>query len=309
MRLFGYTERDFEKNTKAFKRELEEMIQICSANPENDDRIRFEFISILYQLVKLGDTVRYRKGRGRDYKAIDAEIKKLLEDIGYDVREENIVAGIVLSDLLAIMIEKGRNYREVTHTGEEIEAYHYLADALDQMYDLSARIVDIDNKQLELIQKADGALPSERLQYRLNFEDLEGEKHAINERIKQLYAQYTSAMDVIGREKMLCRLDDFSLNDVLYFRSFEKKIYDASRSLADEIYRLVFFNTPEPMPPIYLLNVGDVENTFDLLAKEMDERNGRKDKNVDIQRKKPRKKRKLKQYLRDQAKEADNSKK
>jgi hypothetical protein len=230
MRLFGYTERTFEKNTKAFKRELEIIIDICSANPKIQNRIYSRLIGILEISEVLNDSVTYHRGRGRDYKAIDAEIEKLLRDMRDDAVEKNIVALTILSDLLRRVISNDRSDGTLTHTEEKIEAYHYLADALQQMYDLSAKLEDIRNEQAKILEISQDALPSQRLQFDLYCDKLEQEKRAINERIEKLYAQYVYAINFIGRGKTISWLDRLDLIDVLDFKKFEKKIDGTSHS-------------------------------------------------------------------------------
>ncbi len=226
MRLFGYNEKTYSKNSEDFKRRLEGIMFNAADRGVNN----FGINKSLSQLMILIDRLPYDK-TGKDYEGIDGIINDILGKMEDDVRQKRMASVVVRADLLYRELDEGRRYGKSAFNEKERDAEHGKAEALGRIHselDRQEKIVQEQEKVLDLAAKANDV---ERQKYRLRYNALEAEKKETVRNINMWQSKYDLALEVIGARNTASQLGAFESTKITSLKDFEREMSDVTNRL------------------------------------------------------------------------------
>ena len=232
MRLFGYNEKTYNKNSERFKQRLQNIMY--NANDRGADT--FKLGKSLSRISILIDRLPYNS-TGKEYEAVDAVIDDILSKMEDDVREKRMSSIVVRANLLYEELDKGRRDGKHAFSPDMRQAEHSKAEALGHIHDGLNRLAEIEVEQNRLVKLGANANDSERIKLELEYNELETEKQAITTNNNMWMSTYNTALDVIGATKTVTDLEKFEANQVCNLQEFEKKMEKAAERLERGIER------------------------------------------------------------------------
>ena len=226
MKLFGYNERTYAKNSERFKQRIQTIMEDAADRGVNT----FGIGKSLSELTIMIDTLKYKK-EGPDYEAVDAEIDKLLSAMEDDVREKRMASVVARADLLYRELDEGRRSGKNAFTPEARKAEYSKAEALGRIHSELNRQGQITIRQQKLIDLATKATEAEQQKYRLEYNALEQEKQATIRNINMWTSTYNTAIKVLGARNTASQLGAFEATKVANLKEFEREMADATKRL------------------------------------------------------------------------------
>ena len=226
MKLFGYNERTYAKNSERFKQRIQTIMEDAADRGVNT----FGIGKSLSELTIMIDTLKYKK-EGPDYEAVDAEIDKLLSAMEDDVREKRMASVVARADLLYRELDEGRRSGKNAFTPEARKAEYSKAEALGRIHSELNRQGQITIRQQKLIDLAAKATEAEQQKYRLEYNALEQEKQATIRNINMWTSTYNTAIKVLGARNTASQLGAFEATKVANLKEFEREMADATKRL------------------------------------------------------------------------------
>jgi hypothetical protein len=226
MKLFGYNEKNYKKNSEDFKGRLESIMLNSVGRGVNN----FGINKALTRLMVLIDTLPYYKD-GKDYEKIDSIINEILGKMEDDVREKRMASVVVRADLLYRELDEGRRYGKSAFNDKERDAEHGKAEALGRIHSELERQERIVKEQEFVLDQAAKVSDVERQKYRLKYNSLEAEKKETERLINMWQTKYDLALEVIGARNTASQLGAFESTKIANLKDFEKEMSDVTNRL------------------------------------------------------------------------------
>lgn len=226
MKLFGYNERTYAKNSERFKQRIQTIMEDAADRGVST----FGIGKSLSELTIMIDNLKYKK-EGPEYEAVDAEIDKLLSAMEDDVRSKRMASVVARADLLYRELDEGRRSGKNAFTPEERKAEYSKAEALGRIHSELNRQGEINLRQKAILERAAKSSETEQQKYRLEYNALEQEKQATIRNINMWTSTYNTAIKVLGARNTASQLGAFEATKVANLKEFEREMADATKRL------------------------------------------------------------------------------
>ena len=230
MGLFGYNEKDFQKNTANFKSRLETLMN----NTYDRGVSNFGVGKTIAALMVKFDSLPYPKG-GKELAAVDAEIDKIITAMEQDAMKKRMSSVLMRAESLSNELDASRRFGKNAFTADERQAESTRADALGHIHDALNRQEIVDAKKKELIEKAAKASEAQQQKYRLEYNALDKESKMLNQTVTMWTSRYNTALEVINARGTAGQIGELEQSQVCDLKAFEKEMADASRRLEKQI--------------------------------------------------------------------------
>lgn len=229
MGLFGYNEKDYNKNSELFKSRLQNIMENVMDRGLNSLGVG----KCITNLMFLIDRIKYCKGK--DLQRVDQEIDKLITAMEGDAMKKRISSILMRADLLCRELDESRRFGRNAFTDAERQAENARADSLGHIHDALNELDAIAKKQKQLIDAAAGASDSQQQKYELEYNMLEQKKNSLNQTVKMWTSRYNTATEVIAARETAGQIGELEATQVGDLKSFEKEMAQASQRLEKQI--------------------------------------------------------------------------
>ena len=229
MGLFGYNEKDYNKNTEIFKDRLNNIMDGLMDRDLNTLGVG----KCITNITMLIDRVKYCKGK--DMERVDAEISKLLDAMESDAMKKRVSSILMRADLLCREIDESRRYGKNAFTDAERQAENTRAESLGHIHDSLDQLDAIEKRQKKLIDSAAGASDSQQQKLELEYNALEQQKKSLNQQVKMWTSRYNTATEVIAARQTAGAVGELEMAQVGNLKDFEKEMAKASKKLEEQI--------------------------------------------------------------------------
>ena len=202
MGLFGYNERDFEKNTEKFKKKINKIAANSSYNSEGSSEItesvtlqsaRYDFLKIMLAVITVLDGLTYNE-QAKDYAFIDGEINKILNKIEKSVSKKQWNTAFAFCVLLYDEVDSCRKFGKNIYSKEKrknklqlAEIQAQIKNVINKMELVTARMDNIIDEENVISKDADA-----RKKYELEFNSLQANFKELERELKHYEAMYES---------------------------------------------------------------------------------------------------------------------
>ena len=198
MGLFGYSEKDYVKNSGVFKQRINKLLPELSRFGDQDIGLG----GVLYNIMASLDGISYPKGKSKEQEAVDNRISKIISNLEQDLQKKNAASFSEHANLLWVAIDDCRRYGKEAFTADEIYAQEGMATCKGQIGDAINQKAAIEKQKAALLKKAKKLVEEGRKAeaQKLNIEYnacLQNEKIA-DKRITAFSAQYNGFLKVAG---------------------------------------------------------------------------------------------------------------
>jgi hypothetical protein len=230
MGLFGYNEKDYQKNTANFKSRLENLMNNTYDRGVSNFGVGKTIAALMVKL----DTLPYPKG-GKELAQVDAEIDKIISAMEQDAMKKRMSSVLMRAESLSNELDASRRFGKNAFTADERQAEATRADALGHIHDALNRQEIVDAKKKELIEKAAKASEAQQQKYRLEYNALDREGKMLAQTVTMWTSRYNTALEVINARGTAGQIGELEAAQVCDLKAFEKEMADASRRLEKQI--------------------------------------------------------------------------
>ena len=231
MGLFGYSAKDYVKNSAIFKDRLNNIVDNMAKMRVNVSGLGKTITNIICTLESLD-----KPFKGKDAEIVDGYISKLIDEMEADARQGNSASIIERARNLYDEINQSRRWGKSAFTADERQAYNTRATAMGEIKKSLIRLGEIEKEKerlLDLGEKATSA--AERQQLGLEYNMLTVEEKSLNQQKEAWASRANSAAEVINARKTAGSVKKLSATQVGDLRSFEKEMTMAAQELSKQI--------------------------------------------------------------------------
>ena len=229
MGLFGYNEKDYNKNSELFKSRLQNIMDGIMDRGLNGLGVGKCITNLMFMI----DRIKFCKGK--DLQRVDQEIEKLISAMESDAMKKRVSSIIMRADLLCRELDESRRYGKNAFTDAERQAENARADSLGHIHDALNELDAIAKKQKQLIDAAANASDSQQQKLELEYNALEQKKNSLNQTVKMWTSRYNTATEVISARETAGQIGELELTQVGDLKSFEKEMAQATQRLEKQI--------------------------------------------------------------------------
>ena len=147
MGLFGYNQKDYAKNTAAFKTQIVSLMEKLSGE--------FGVGKILDAARSSLDFYRYpNKANGKELEAVDKRIQSLIDSLFRDVQQKNPAMASEHAKMLLSAVEDSRQYGKEAFNAEDLKAAEQLAVYRGRIFNDLNKKGEIEKQKAKLIEQA-----------------------------------------------------------------------------------------------------------------------------------------------------------
>ena len=164
MGLFGYNQKEYAKNTAAFKTQIVSLMEKLSGE--------FGVGKILDAARSSLDFYRYpNKANGKELEAVDKRIQSLIDSLFRDVQQKNPAMASEHAKMLLSAVEDSRQYGKEAFNAEDLKAAEQLAVYRGRIFNDLNKKGEIEKQKAKLIEQAKRASSqSEQMKIKLLFD-------------------------------------------------------------------------------------------------------------------------------------------
>lgn len=229
MGLFGYNEKDYNKNSEIFKSRLQNIMDGLMDRDLNALGVG----KCLTSLTMLIDRIKYCKGK--DMERVDQEISKLLDAMESDAMKKRVSSILMRAEVLRRELDESRRYGKNAFNDAERQAENTRAESLGHIHDALDQLDAIEKKQKKLIDMAASASDSQQQKLELEYNALEQQKKSLNQQVKMWTSRYNTATEVIAARQTAGSIGELEMAQVGNLKEFEKEMAKASKKLEEQI--------------------------------------------------------------------------
>ena len=229
MGLFGYNEKNYNKNSGDFKERLDNIMTSLMERGLNTLGVG----KCITNLELMIDRLKYTKGK--DLERVDKEIDKLISAMEDDAMKKRISSVLMRADLLHRELDESRRYGKNAFTDAERQAENARADSLGHIHDALNELDVIEKRQKKLIDAAASVSESEQQKYELEYNALEKDKASLKRTVQMWTSRYNTATEVISSRKTAGQIGELEMTQVGDLKSFEKEMAEAGKKLEKQI--------------------------------------------------------------------------
>lgn len=230
MGLFGYSEKDYNKQSGDYKARLQNIMD----NTYDRGVDNFGVGKVISGLMVMIDRIKYNKS-GKDYKAVDQAISNLLTKMEEDAMNKRFSSLISRADNLRKELDQSRRYGKNAFTDDERQAEDTMAKARGGIYDALNQLDVIEKKKAALIEKAAKVSDAERQKIKVDYNALDATAQRLNREVAAWTSRYNTAVQVVNTRALGGLASQLESAQVCDVRSFEKEMADIANTLEKEM--------------------------------------------------------------------------
>ena len=229
MGLFGYNEKDYNKNSAIFKSRLQNIMEGLMDRDLNALGVG----KCLTNLTVLIDRINYCKGK--EMESVDQYISTIISDMESDAMKKRVSSILMRAEVLRRELDESRRYGKNALNEEERQAERTRAESLGHIHDALDQLDAIEKRQKKLIDMAASASDSQQQKLELEYNDLEQQKKSLNQQVKMWTSRYNTATKVIQARHTAGSIKELEMAQVGDLHKFEKEMAQATRQLEKQI--------------------------------------------------------------------------
>ena len=230
MGLFGYNEKDYNKQSEDFKSRLQNIME----NTYDRGVDNFGVGKVIGGLMIMIDKIKYNKA-GKDHKVVDQIISDLLTKMEEDAMNKRFSSLISRADNLRKELDQSRRYGKNAFTADERQAEDTMAKARGGIYDALNQLGEIEKKKAALIERASKVGDAERQKIKVDYNALDATAQRLNREVAAWTSRYNTAVQVVNTRALGGLASELESAQVCDARAFEKEMADIANSLEKQM--------------------------------------------------------------------------
>ena len=150
MGLFGYNEKDYNRNTEIFKVQLQGVYDnLLKRGVDN-----FEVGNAIVAIINTLDWFEFPKGQdGKKQKSVDEYIASLITKISVSAQQRNTAKLVLQAKMLSEMILDGRSLGSLPRSPEDLKAHEILNDCLGELNQIGEEKEKLKQRKTDILKE------------------------------------------------------------------------------------------------------------------------------------------------------------